>query len=118
MRAAVDPVGPENDATLLEGTGWADQIIAAWGVHGAHLGRGPAVATLLSQQSKPLFHLGLSKDGHPRHPLYLPYAQKPERWITKAMRWILFSTLNSYYAVAPHVSCRQFGFSLRSSSSY
>jgi hypothetical protein len=27
-----------------------------------------------------LFHLGKTKDGHPRHPLYVPYSQKPERW--------------------------------------
>lgn len=80
MRAAADPVGPRNDETLRTGVAWADEIIAAWGVHGAHLDRGPAVAALLHGLGKPLFHLGLSKDGHPRHPLYLPYAQRPEIW--------------------------------------
>ncbi|MGC1496156.1 MAG: DUF1643 domain-containing protein [Sulfitobacter sp.] len=80
MRAACDPIGPENDAVLLDGASWADQIIAAWGVHGAHLDRGKAVSTMLSQASKPLFHLGLSKAGHPKHPLYLPYVQQPISW--------------------------------------
>ncbi|MDG1167952.1 MAG: DUF1643 domain-containing protein [Sulfitobacter sp.] len=84
MRAAADPVGPENDATLLDGAGWADQIIAAWGTHGAHRGRGPAVAALLHRLDTPLFHLGLSKAGHPKHPLYLPYAQRPVRWVLDA----------------------------------
>lgn len=83
MRAAAAPVGPENDATLREGVDWADEVIAAWGVHGAHLGRGPKVAALLQGLGKPLFHLGLSKDGHPRHPLYLPYAQRPVVWVTE-----------------------------------
>ena len=29
MRAATAPIGPENDDTLIAGTAWADQIIAA-----------------------------------------------------------------------------------------
>lgn len=80
MRAAAAPVGPDNDATLIAGATWADHIIAAWGVHGAHLDRGPQVAQHLQGLGRPLFHLGLSKAGHPRHPLYLPYAQQPQTW--------------------------------------
>jgi len=80
MRAAIDPIGPENDSILIESALWADHIIAAWGTHGAHLDRGASVATMLRQQSKPLFHLGLSKAGHPKHPLYLPYSQHPIAW--------------------------------------
>jgi hypothetical protein len=83
MKAAADPVGPHNDATLMAGADWADQIIAAWGTHGAHQGRGPNVAALLRKTAVPLFHLGLSKAGHPKHPLYLPYAQKPTAWATQ-----------------------------------
>ena len=80
MRAATDPIGPDNDATLAAGAAWADRIIAAWGVHGAHRGRGPAVAETLARTGRPLFHLGLSKAGHPKHPLYLPYSQQPVAW--------------------------------------
>ena len=80
MRRAADPVGPDNDAALVEAVDWADQVIAAWGTHGAHGGRGPQVAALLQGLGKPLFHLGLSKAGHPKHPLYLPYAQAPIAW--------------------------------------
>ena len=85
MRAAADPVGPDNDAALRQGADWADAIIAAWGVHGAHLGRGPAVADMLRGGRIPLFHLGLSRDGHPRHPLYLAYTQRPLRWNDAAL---------------------------------
>lgn len=80
MRAAVDPVGPENDAAILEGVQWADQVIAAWGTHGSHLERGPTVETLLRNTGHPLFHLGLTKNGHPKHPLYIAYSQQPEAW--------------------------------------
>ncbi|WP_299371434.1 DUF1643 domain-containing protein [uncultured Tateyamaria sp.] len=80
MRAAPDPIGPGNDAAIHDRAAWADQVIAAWGTHGAHLNRGHAVSTLLRDTGKPLFHLGLSKAGHPKHPLYLPYTQQPEPW--------------------------------------
>ncbi len=80
MRAAADPVGPENDKAILEGADWADQVIAAWGTHGAHLDRGPAVEALLRGTGQSLFHLGLSKAGHPKHPLYIAYTQQPEPW--------------------------------------
>jgi hypothetical protein len=28
----------------------------------------------------PVFHLGLTKAGHPKHPLYIAYTQQPELW--------------------------------------
>ena len=80
MRAAPDPIGPDNDAAIAEGAAWADRIICAWGTHGAFLQRGAAVERLLRATGQPLFHLGLSKDGHPKHPLYIGYAQQPQPW--------------------------------------
>lgn len=80
MRAAADPVGPANDDAILAAATWADQTICAWGTHGAHLGRGAQVETALRATDAALFHLGLSKAGHPKHPLYIAYTQQPERW--------------------------------------
>ncbi|MEY1557712.1 DUF1643 domain-containing protein [Yoonia sp. R2331] len=80
MRKHTAPDGPDNDAALRDGAAWADDILAAWGVHGAHRGRGPQVAQLLRDTGTPLYHLGLTKDGHPRHPLYVAYAQPLIRW--------------------------------------
>jgi len=80
MRAQPDPVGPGNDAAIAEAAGWADTVIAAWGTHGEHRGRGAEVETLLRGVGKPVYHLGLSKAGHPKHPLYIAYAQQPEVW--------------------------------------
>ena len=80
MRKAADPVGPDNDVVILEGANWADQIIAAWGTHGVHLNRGQQTATLLRTTNKPLYSLGLSKHGHPKHPLYISYSQQPIPW--------------------------------------
>lgn len=80
MRKAADPVGPGNDAAITDGCDWADVLICAWGTHGAHLDRGSAVEQLMRRSGKPLQHLGLSKAGHPKHPLYIAYSQQPTRW--------------------------------------
>jgi len=80
MRAAADPVGPGNDEAIRESLDWADQVICAWGTHGAHMERGAAVQELLQTAGASPFHLGLTKAGHPKHPLYIAYTQSPERW--------------------------------------
>lgn len=80
MRRAGDPIGPENDSAILNAAAWADQTICAWGTHGAHLGRGAQVCALLRNQGHALFHLGLTKDGAPKHPLYIGYAVAPTEW--------------------------------------
>lgn len=81
MRAVADPIGPGNDAAIADSAqGWADRIICAWGTHGAHLGRGAQVERLLRDTGRPLFTLGLSQGGHPKHPLYIGYDRQPELW--------------------------------------
>ena len=81
MRAVVDPVGPENDAVIAQSAAQADRVICAWGTHGLHLGRGAAVEGLLRQAGLPLYHLGLSKGGFPKHPLYIGYDTQPVLWV-------------------------------------
>lgn len=80
MRAGTDPVGPGNDAAIAESLSWADAIVAAWGNHGAHLGRGAAVASILRGAGRPVQVLGLTKAGHPQHPLYIGYDKQPFAW--------------------------------------
>lgn len=80
LRRADDPVGPGNDVTLRAAARWADMTICAWGAHGDHRGRAAKVLHLLRQTGRPLFTLGLTKGGAPRHPLYLPRAQACVPW--------------------------------------
>jgi hypothetical protein len=91
MRAEPDPVGPLNDAAIDDSARhWvrdgADRIICAWGTHGAHMARGPAVEHLLRTTGRPLFTLGLTQDGHPKHPLYIGYDCQPRLWDVKGDR--------------------------------
>ncbi|MFC3183088.1 DUF1643 domain-containing protein [Cypionkella sinensis] len=81
MRAQGDPVGPGNDAAIVEGAAWADQVICGWGSHGAHLERGAAVTALLRATGLPLYHLGLTLAGAPKHPLYIGYQVQPTLWV-------------------------------------
>ncbi|SEP08088.1 hypothetical protein SAMN04490248_12338 [Salinihabitans flavidus] len=80
LRAHPAPVGPGNDAQVTAACRGADRVIAAWGVHGAHMGRGAEMRAILLAAGAPLFHFGQTKEGHPRHPLYLPYTLAPEPW--------------------------------------
>lgn len=69
-----DPVGPDNDAviadTFTSGLTVA-RVIAAWGVHGTLNDRGEQVRALFANRGIRLTCFGTTKDGHPRHPLYV-----------------------------------------------
>lgn len=73
MLSAADPVGPENDAWLESLSISAGITIAAWGVNGSHLGRDKVVLPKLRVPHC----LGLTKDGRPKHPLYLRADTRP-----------------------------------------
>ena len=62
-------VGRKNDKHLLRIAQQGHPMVACWGTHGALHGRDREVASLLGFLR--LRCLGLTKDGHPKHPLYL-----------------------------------------------
>lgn len=80
MRRQPDPVGPANDSVILAAAETADQIVCAWGSHGVHLDRAAQVTALLRATGRPLFHLGLTRAGQPKHPLYISYSVQPMLW--------------------------------------
>lgn len=77
-----DPIGPDNDRRLgdMAASGGLGLVVAAWGVHGAYRARGGRVRAILENRRGQVHHLGLTQDGHPRHPLYLPKTTNPEVW--------------------------------------
>ena len=70
FRAHGDIVGPMNDEHILRAARSGNVVIAAWGPAGASRGRAAKVTQLLAGVR--LYALGWTKDGHPRHPLYVP----------------------------------------------
>ena len=70
LKAAADPIGADNDAHLLSLAHRADSIVLAWGNWGSLGDRDRAVVHLL-RATVPLYCLGHTQQGQPRHPLYL-----------------------------------------------
>lgn len=54
------------------------RVVGAWGAHGVLRDRGRAVLSKLQRRGVELVHLGLTKRGHPRHPLYLKADTEPQ----------------------------------------
>jgi hypothetical protein len=67
LKSVSDPIGPRNNRWLKTLSDEAALTIAAWGMHGTLHRRGE----LLLPSLKNAHHLGRTRDGHPRHPLYL-----------------------------------------------
>lgn len=70
-------IGPENDAVIEREASAAQLVVAAWGNHGALYGRNEEVRELIE---RPLHHLGLTKMGQPRHPLYVRSDVRLTEW--------------------------------------
>lgn len=64
-----DPRGPENGRHVDTAMDEADQVILAWGAHGKRMDNGDLICVRVDPK---IFHLGLTRDGRPKHPLYLP----------------------------------------------
>lgn len=82
---AEDPAGPDADLYLsvvarravLEGA----PLIAAWGAHAKPDRVDQALAIIERSEARDhLRALGVTKDGAPRHPLYLPATARPTPW--------------------------------------
>jgi len=73
MKAAVDPIGSENNEWLEKLSNDAGLVVAAWGNDGSHLARSEQVKGILPK----LHCLKLNKTGEPVHPLYQKADIKP-----------------------------------------
>jgi len=72
LKHHMDPVGEDNDWYIYEAMLDSDVIVCAWGTHGSLRGRDKEALKYIRDMSYKMFHLGLTKGGHPKHPLYLP----------------------------------------------
>lgn len=63
-----DPVGRENDAWIGQLRATCTTVVAAWGGNPTHV-RAHEVRALFGEHA--LSCLGVTKEGHPRHPLYV-----------------------------------------------
>ena len=78
-----DPVGPDNDdhivAALREVRDAGGRVVVAWGAHKLARERAMQVLDVILDFDVPMC-LGHTRDGSPRHPLYVPYSQPLVPW--------------------------------------
>lgn len=83
LRTALDPVGPDNEATIRRWTTDPEvaHVVCAWG---ANTMVTPTAWGPVTQAAADAGHLprclGTTKHGAPRHPLYVPSTQSLVRW--------------------------------------
>ncbi|MBV1690594.1 DUF1643 domain-containing protein [Novosphingobium sp. G106] len=80
LKCALDPVGADNNEAIALALGLSSRTILAWGNHGAFAGRDRAALALCNAHGGPVHVLGVTGEGHPRHPLYLPRGTRLRRW--------------------------------------
>ncbi|MFT0167544.1 DUF1643 domain-containing protein [Paraburkholderia mimosarum] len=82
-----DPVGPRRgsitaDGAILDVLEQAHTVICAWGAHPAAAERATEVLRIVGivGMRNRLYHLGLNKDGSPKHPLYIAASTRPKQF--------------------------------------
>lgn len=71
LKTVQDPVGPDNNESILSICHNQDRVIVAWGNHGQYCGRDRIIYNKLKVYPAQLKCFGLTNQGQPRHPLYL-----------------------------------------------
>lgn len=75
MKAADAPIGTDNgrhlSGALARAADTNTPVLAAWGAHGSFRDRARMAAISAKGHGAKLVCLGVTKDGHPRHPLYV-----------------------------------------------
>lgn len=72
MFAAEDPVGPDNDAHIIDALKHSSDVMCAWGNH-ARQERVQQVKELIRQSGVKAWALKINANGSPAHPLMLSY---------------------------------------------
>lgn len=81
LLVAEDPVGPDNDAVLLDAMRRRARIVVAWGANPAAARRLDAFRRLHVEAGRPpLWCLGRTKGGAPRHPLFVRSDERLVPW--------------------------------------
>ena len=80
LMKAQNPMGEDNPYWLTSEIDRADRVVAAWGAHGLAVAPGQHLRAYCKQQHITLSTLGLTKQGAPRHPLYVPASTPFHGW--------------------------------------
>ncbi len=76
-----DPVGPWNDRITEDLALQCDDVLCAWSTLGVLHARDRVVLDILERTQAPRWCLERTKFGHPKHPLYVSGATKPQKFV-------------------------------------
>lgn len=85
MLSQADPIGDGNDTWLNAIAIDASIIVPCWGNDGAHMNRSETMLQYLPAEKLRCF--GVTKQGHPRHPLYMANRAELLPWPTNKCCW-------------------------------
>lgn len=71
---------PENMTAILWTAKRVGMTVCGWSNHCQFRNRSRDLRHMLIKHAIPAHHLSLNKTGEPKHPLYIGYDHKPERW--------------------------------------
>jgi hypothetical protein len=79
-----NPLGPVKtaDGAVMDALDRASMVICAWGAHPAAASRAADlmhIFGIVGWRSR-LYHLGVNKDGSPKHPLYIAASMRPKKF--------------------------------------
>ena len=77
LKTIEKPCSDHNIDILLDAAHKASMVICAWGTKGALHGQGEYVLRKLGKNGITTHALELTKENHPKHPLYISYSKKP-----------------------------------------
>lgn len=80
MLQALDPIGPDNDDWIRYAGKIASKVVVAWGANGPTDRVHEVVSILRECHNAPLYCLGVTQSGSPRHPLYVKSDQILIEW--------------------------------------
>jgi len=75
-----DPVGEETDHYLVEVASKAEVVVACWGAFPRAQWRAAEVVAMLAEAGVTVQALGVTKEGQPRHPLYIKNEAELRPW--------------------------------------
>jgi len=80
MKTADDPIGKENNKYIRICAEICEEVVFAWGNHGSFMERDKEVIEILPNAKC----IEKSKDGNPKHPLYLRKTLKLQNFLAKS----------------------------------
>jgi hypothetical protein len=80
LARVADPIGPRNDGMIAAALRQSAVAVAAWGCERIARHRSAAMERMAVELGVPLFCIGVTRRGDPRHPLYVAGATAARRF--------------------------------------